>query len=155
MAVWLGVARSGGATALINTNLRGHSLQHCISIVSPKHVIVDARYADEVLAVAGGIDAGVSIWLYGAPAEGLHADWPRIDTALDAHDSTPLPADQRPELTIEDKCLYIYTSGTTGLPKAANINHYRVQAVMNGFSAATEACPCTTPPAAFWPRARC
>ena len=39
-------------------------------------------------------------------------------------------------LTIEDKCLFIYTSGTTGLPKAANINHYRVQAIMFGFNAA-------------------
>jgi fatty-acyl-CoA synthase len=32
--------------------------------------------------------------------------------------------------------LFIYTSGTTGLPKAANINHYRVQSIMFGFNAA-------------------
>ena len=38
------------------------------------------------------------------------------------------PTAERPALTIEDRCLYIYTSGTTGLPKAANINHYRVHA---------------------------
>ena len=47
-----------------------------------------------------------------------------------------MPAAERPALTIEDKCLFIFTSGTTGLPKAANINHYRVQAIMMGFSAA-------------------
>ena len=38
----------------------------------------------------------------------------------------PIPRSERPALTLEDRCLYIYTSGTTGLPKAANINHYRV-----------------------------
>ena len=40
--------------------------------------------------------------------------------------ATPLSAAELPALTIEDRALFIYTSGTTGMPKAANINHYRV-----------------------------
>jgi fatty-acyl-CoA synthase len=36
-------------------------------------------------------------------------------------------------LTIEDRALFIYTSGTTGMPKAANINHYRLMAMTHGF----------------------
>jgi fatty-acyl-CoA synthase len=37
-------------------------------------------------------------------------------------------------LTIEDRALYIYTSGTTGMPKAANINHYRVLLASGAFA---------------------
>ena len=33
MAVWLGITRIGGVTALVNTNLIGQSLAHCIDIV--------------------------------------------------------------------------------------------------------------------------
>src|SRR5262249_61754901 len=39
-----------------------------------------------------------------------------------------------PTLTIEDRALYIYTSGTTGLPKAANMNHYRVMLASYAFA---------------------
>ena len=61
----------------------------------------------------------------------------RIDTELDALPNGVARARRRCRaLTIEDKCLYIYTSGTTGLPKAANINHYRVQGVMSAFTGA-------------------
>ena len=52
----------------------------------------------------------------------------------------PIPDADLPRLTIEDKCLYVYTSGTTGLPKAANINHYRVQSIMFGFNARDARC---------------
>ena len=44
------------------------------------------------------------------------------------------PASDLPALTIEDGALYIYTSGTTGLPKAANMNHYRVMLASNAFA---------------------
>src|SRR6202023_1671264 len=42
MAIWLGIVRVGGVVALLNTNLRGASLAHCIDIVAPKHIIVAA-----------------------------------------------------------------------------------------------------------------
>ena len=41
---------------------------------------------------------------------------------------------ERRRLTIEDGALYIYTSGTTGLPKAANINHYRLMLASHAFA---------------------
>src|SRR5712692_1224147 len=40
MAIWLGITRAGGIVALINTNLSGPSLAHCINIVAPRHLIV-------------------------------------------------------------------------------------------------------------------
>ena len=45
MAIWLGITRTGAVVSLLNTNLAGPALAHCIDIVSPKHVIV----ADELI----------------------------------------------------------------------------------------------------------
>ena len=59
---------------------------------------------------------------------------PRIDLAIEALSGDALAAAQRAPLTIEDHALYIYTSGTTGMPKAANINHYRVMLACFGFA---------------------
>ena len=42
MAIWLGITSAGGVVALVNTNLTGPSLAHCINIVEPEHVIVAA-----------------------------------------------------------------------------------------------------------------
>ena len=43
MAIWLGITSVGGVVALLNTNLAGPSLAHCINIVAPKHLIVAAE----------------------------------------------------------------------------------------------------------------
>src|SRR5580704_15422482 len=40
MALWLGITRVGGVVALINSNLTGPTLAHCINVVSPRHIIV-------------------------------------------------------------------------------------------------------------------
>ena len=46
MAVWIGIIHAGGAVALLNTNLVGFSLAHCIDAVEAKHVIVAAELMD-------------------------------------------------------------------------------------------------------------
>lgn len=132
LAVWLGVARTGGVTALLNTNLTGTALAHCVNIVRPKHVIVEAAMADAFGTAEAHLDPGPALWCRGGAPEGFQ----RLDSQLEALDDGPIPAADLPKLTINDKCLFIYTSGTTGLPKAANINHYRVQSIMFGFNAA-------------------
>jgi fatty-acyl-CoA synthase len=136
LAVWLGVARAGGVTALLNTNLTGHALTHCINIVTPKHIIVDAALLEGFNTAEAGIEGSATVWVYG---DSESSRLKRIEPALDVLSDENISSHDRPALTIEDKCLFIYTSGTTGLPKAANINHYRVQSIMNGFSAATNA----------------
>jgi fatty-acyl-CoA synthase len=132
MAVWLGVARVGGVTALLNTNLSGQVLAHCVQIVRPKHIIVDAGLVEGFATVRPFLEAGPGLWCHGAAPAGFS----RLETTLDTLPKEPLPAAELPKLSIEDRCLFVYTSGTTGLPKAANINHYRVQSIMSGFSAA-------------------
>ena len=36
LAIWLGLSRLGVTTALINTNLRGDSLAHCLKVAGPR-----------------------------------------------------------------------------------------------------------------------
>ena len=65
-----------------------------------------------------------ALWCHGGAPHGLRAA--RDEVWMPCR-TEPIAGSERRALTIEDRCLYIYTSGTTGLPKAANINHYRVQ----------------------------
>lgn len=135
LAIWLGVARAGGVTALLNTNLNGAALAHCINIVKPKHIIVAAGLVAHVQSARSALDEELHYWIDGADHEGYQ----RLNEDVDRHLVGPLHSSEHPVVTTEDRCLYIYTSGTTGLPKAANINHYRVQGIMAAFSAATNA----------------
>ena len=85
------------------------------------------------------LPSDVAIYVHGEPERGTPADMVRIDRMLQGFSRADIPEGERPALTIDDHCLYIYTSGTTGMPKAANLNHYRVQLAMRGFWGATGA----------------
>jgi fatty-acyl-CoA synthase len=130
VAVWLGIARAGGVTALLNTNLAGRALANCIDIVKPAHIIVADELAGTFAGAEGLTASEPRVWRYGGDSES--AD--RVDRALLGFSDAPIPKSERPSLTHDDRCLYIYTSGTTGMPKAANINHYRVLAAMVAFA---------------------
>jgi fatty-acyl-CoA synthase len=130
LATWIGITRVGGVVALLNTNLIGPSLAHCIDIVTPKHVIVAAELIEPLLAVLPSLKCKPKIWIHGDTAQ----DFPRIDRAVENFPAGALSAIERRPLTIEDHALYIYTSGTTGMPKAANVNHYRVMLACFGFA---------------------
>jgi fatty-acyl-CoA synthase len=130
MAIWLGVTRAGGVVALVNTNLAGAALAHCINVVEPKHVIVAAELSGVFASARPHLAVNAKVWVHGADG----ADLPRIDQEIERHAGATLAPDERRALTIEDRALYIYTSGTTGMPKAANINHYRLMLASHGFA---------------------
>jgi len=118
MAIWLGITSVGGVVSLINTQLRGESLAHCIDLVAPAHVIVagecTAQFRSAALACRPGL------WGHGG------RDYRRIDREIERFSPEPLLPGERRPVTIADRALTIYTSGTTGLPKAANISHRRL-----------------------------
>jgi fatty-acyl-CoA synthase len=123
MAVWLGLSSVGVVVSLINTQLRGLSLAHCIDIVAPKHVIVAAEYGAEFHIAAAQLMNRPKIWAHGDDGAGEFA---RIDRAVEQFSGDPLTDAERRAVTIADRALLIYTSGTTGLPKAANVSHRRL-----------------------------
>jgi fatty-acyl-CoA synthase len=134
LCVWMGIAKIGGVTALLNTNLTGKSLAFCITTVAAKAIIVDATMIAALETARPMLGTAPRIVVHGEAG-----DLPRVDTALADFSDADLPMDERVPLTINDRCVFIYTSGTTGMPKAANINHYRVQLAMLAFCGVTGA----------------
>jgi fatty-acyl-CoA synthase len=133
LCVWMGVAKAGGVTALLNTGLNGLSLAHCIDVVNAKVIVVDAAMLAHFETARHLLAADIKVFVHGDCA----SNDPSIVAMLDRFSDENLAADERIPLTIEDKCIFIFTSGTTGLPKAANLNHFRVLLMMHGFAGVT------------------
>src|SRR5215470_3337497 len=62
MAIWLGITRAGGVVALLNTNLVGASLAHCIDVVDPTHIIVAPELADTLDRARPSLATRAAIW---------------------------------------------------------------------------------------------
>jgi fatty-acyl-CoA synthase len=120
LAIWLGVTKVGGVVALLNTQLTGHALAHCIRVAGAAQLIVVSELGAAAAAAVRLLDNAPRIWSHGA------GDGPRIDTSLDDLSCEPLGSGETPSVTVNDRALLIYTSGTTGLPKAACVSHRRV-----------------------------
>ena len=128
VAIWLGLSRIGVITALLNTNLTGDRLAHCVREANTRHWIVGEELLDaaesalaeldenpRLLSVAGRGEAG-------ADFSSSHA-WESFDDVHAASSNGPVPDSIRAERKGEDGLFLIYTSGTTGLPKAARVSH--------------------------------
>jgi fatty-acyl-CoA synthase len=136
IAAWLGISRVGGIVALINTNLVGQSLAHCINIVGPDHIIIEHELEQKLEAAASHIAGTAQVWYAGGSAEKL-----RIDDALAKFSDGHPSAAERRDITVSDRALLIFTSGTTGLPKAANVSHGRVLSWSGWFAGLMDAKP--------------
>jgi fatty-acyl-CoA synthase len=125
---WLGLAKLGAVTALINTNLTGRPLAHCLEVSGAKHLILDATLAENYANAASEMNTALTVWSSGGDVPGAND----LDSLRAQQPERRLPADTREGLTGGDKLFYIYTSGTTGLPKAANFSHQKFIATSSG-----------------------
>jgi len=132
-AIWLGLSKVGVITALINHNLSGDALAHCVDVCEAKALIYGARQDAAIDSVAGRLADDPARWTLGGDAQG---DRQELAPALRAQRPDRPDRDHRSHLRGGDLALYVYTSGTTGLPKAARLTHMRVQAMMRTFIAA-------------------
>jgi fatty-acyl-CoA synthase len=136
-AIWYGLSKVGVATALINNQIAGSALVHCLNISGASHVICDLETADGFEAVRHELARTMTHWVLGGGPMRGDLDF---DRALKGVSSLRPDRDRmRLGMTAKDTALYIFTSGTTGLPKAARMTHLRVQLYMRGFAGATGA----------------
>src|SRR6516164_8906646 len=135
VAAWLGISRIGGVVALINTNLVGQSLAHCINLAKAGHVILARGLLEAFESARPHLDRPVKIWMHDGNDEA------RVDAALASLHGGPLSSAERRDISINDRALLIYTSGTTGLPKAASISHRRILNWGGWFAGLADAAP--------------
>ncbi|XP_017309586.1 long-chain fatty acid transport protein 1a [Ictalurus punctatus] len=125
VALWLGLAKVGIESALINFNLRRDSLMHCLGVSGARALVFGAELADAVSEVSSSLSESLALFWTGDPS-------PDHMTSLKAQPFDTLlasaprhPPSCTPSKGFNDRLFYIYTSGTTGLPKAAIVVHSR------------------------------
>ncbi|XP_015784856.1 long-chain fatty acid transport protein 4-like [Tetranychus urticae] len=126
VGIWLGAAKAGLITALLNTNLKSSTLLHSLSVIQTRALIYDSVFEPVVQDLQKILPSDKTIQFYRYDENGKKVDEkntkaksliPLIEASADR------PVNFRGNFT--DKLLYIYTSGTTGLPKAAIITNAR------------------------------
>uniref|UniRef100_M4C529 Very long-chain fatty acid transport protein n=1 Tax=Hyaloperonospora arabidopsidis (strain Emoy2) TaxID=559515 RepID=M4C529_HYAAE len=131
--VWLGLAKIGVITALLNTNLPPNGLVRCATIADAKWMIVGEELAANLKHVEEHLPH-VAYYIYSngeLTAEAATAFLPRaksLDVELRTMNTEQPPQSirKRAKMSTSDTALLIYTSGTTGLPKAARVNHFSI-----------------------------
>jgi len=135
IAFWAGMAKIAVRTALINYNLTGTGLAHCIKVADCKAIVMNPELAPNFASAKDQAPLALGAFVIGGGAEGLT----QIDAAVDQAGSGRPDKSIRAGVKGGDVALYIYTSGTTGLPKAAKITGVRARGLMRVFKDATEA----------------
>ncbi|GAB9473823.1 Long-chain fatty acid transporter [Globisporangium polare] len=128
--VWLGLAKVGVITALINTHLQADGLVHCVKLAGTDEMIVGAELLDKVAEVQDRLH-GTSFHVFNdaaiAPPNFAKIPFAQsFDAQLEPLSTAQPPASARQGAKTTDVALLIYTSGTTGLPKAARVSHFSV-----------------------------
>ncbi|KAJ0171623.1 hypothetical protein K1T71_013173 [Dendrolimus kikuchii] len=122
--LWLGLAKLRVITALVNTNLRGSQLIHCLRIAGCKAVVFGDEMAEAIKDIQADI-RDMPLFQFNSPERSkvpVLQDTSHLAAELDEMSLEPFPVVPS---SPRDTLLYIYTSGTTGFPKAAVITNMR------------------------------
>ncbi|KAK4452174.1 hypothetical protein QBC34DRAFT_41657 [Podospora aff. communis PSN243] len=119
-AVW----SLGAVPALINYNLSGKALAHCVTRAAARLVLVDP-------VVAGNIGDDVRSELRDVSFEVVT---PELEHQMLGMEPVRPEDDVRSDAQADDMGILIFTSGTTGLPKAAIVSWAKI-AIVGGYTA--------------------
>jgi fatty-acyl-CoA synthase len=141
IAAWMGFAKAGIATALINTNLTGQALAHCLNIAGVAVVVADEETWRKCEDARPFVSRTMMLWVLGLKDADEVSERRGLDNAVRSGSSVRPNRAIRDGITNRDTALYIYTSGTTGMPKAARVHHARARTYMRAFAGCTESTP--------------
>lgn len=130
IAIWFGLSKVGVITSLLNNQLSGHSLAHCLSIGDTRHAIIAGELGEAYLSACEEDDLDVPAWSLDGEFEGARD----FGAALTRQSEERPPLAARESVKPRDPVLKMFTSGTTGLPKAALMTHIRALYYLNIFA---------------------
>ena len=106
MVTWLAILKIGAIPSLLNTNLNGESLVHCIQVSKARLFLFDPQYTEQVQVAASDLN-GVTVYGYG---EGYTDKFPMItDEILADFSSDDTDKKLLQVKGPEDPALLIYT----------------------------------------------
>lgn len=127
---WLAMAKIGVQAAMLNFNLTGKGLAHCIAVAGCRSLVFDAGTEANLHTIDSQIrETGLQLVCWGGKP---HLSFSTTPAVVDYDQLLGFPyqgsnfADLRQGIKFTDVFGYIYTSGTTGLPKAAKVTHARM-----------------------------
>ena len=133
--LWFGLTKLGIIPALLNYQLSGKALAHCVNISDVAHVIMDVEMADQWNATKDRVEGTPKVWAAFGEVKGYES----FDSALSTMRPDRPAKSVRAGLTAGGQAMKMFTSGTTGLPKAAKVTHVRAQNYLRGIGAGTRA----------------
>eukprot|EP00913_Durusdinium_trenchii_P029707 g27842.t2 len=126
---WLGMAKIGVKVAMLNYNLTGRGLAHCVSVAECCALIFDEGTEVNLHSMDSQIkETGLQLFCWGGKP---HLNFSTTPTVVDYDLLLSFPyrgdfVELRKGINFTDVFGFIYTSGTTGLPKAAKVTHARM-----------------------------
>ncbi|XP_022818466.1 long-chain fatty acid transport protein 1-like [Spodoptera litura] len=139
--LWLGLAKIRVTTALINTNLKGSQLIHCLRIAGCKAVIFGDEMSESVKEIQSEIP-DIPLFQYNSPdREKAPFVQGTAHLSVELKEMSTEPVIETEQAKPRDTLLYIYTSGTTGFPKAAIITNIRYLLIPLGVQSSAQLTP--------------
>ncbi|KAL0082542.1 hypothetical protein J3Q64DRAFT_1751979 [Phycomyces blakesleeanus] len=138
--VLLAISKIGAIPALINTNLSGDSLAHCVTVAKASMLIFDPVYETQVESISAKLsEQNIRLYAYGESTEtgeipDLHIASAVTPMVLESFSERDTSESYLKGINLQDPAYLIYTSGTTGLPKAAISQHARICYGMSMYS---------------------
>ncbi|MEE4281534.1 MAG: AMP-binding protein, partial [Pseudomonadales bacterium] len=126
LALLIGLNKIGVTAGLINTNLHGRPLSHCVSVTHSKKCVFGSEVSEAISEISSELDLDEGEDFYVVPdGDNLNGcNWAKNLSEQAASVAADNPPDTQ-STTLGETCLYIFTSGTTGLPKAAVLSNRR------------------------------